>query len=245
MRDADTAPFVAMLRDVFGLYPQARALSDGQVAVFFRALAAYSLQQVRAALDAHVRDPERGRWPPVPADVVAQITAAARVDGRPGPEEAWAIALRASDEAATVVWTAEIALALAACRPVLDAGDEVGARMAFREAYSRAVEAARARGVAPAWAASLGHDEQQRERALDSAVQMGLLPAQEAAALLPPPESRRGPPEHVRAMLLELRDRIASQPEAGSWDAAERRRTDALKAAAAARVQAYSAAGGH
>jgi hypothetical protein len=73
MVDTDTPAFVAMLREVFGLYPSAKPLAEGQVAMFFRALQQYPMEAVRAALDAHVRDAERGRYAPVPADVISKI----------------------------------------------------------------------------------------------------------------------------------------------------------------------------
>lgn len=244
MRDSDAAPFVALLRDVFGLYPNAKPLNDGQVAMFFRALAPHSLATVQAALDAHVRDPDRGRFPPVPADIAAQLRGAAADDGRPGADEAWAIALRAADEAETVVWTREMARAWDACRPVMALGDEVGARMAFRDAYGRLVAEARAARMPPAWAPSLGFDSDRRSLALGTAVERGLLPAAEVAGLLPAPDERRGPPSpRVRAMLLELRDRIVAMPDAESADAAARRQTEAAKARAAQLVADYTSQG--
>lgn len=240
MRESDAAPFVAMLRDVFGLYPNAKPLNDGQVAMFFRALAPHSLATVQAALDAHVRDPDRGRFPPVPADIAAQLRGAAADDGRPGADEAWSIALRAADEADTAVWTHEMAQSWEVCRPVMALGDEVGARMAFRETYQRLVADARAIRKAPAWMPSLGFDPERRALALNAAVERGLLPAADVAGLLPAPEERRGTPSpRVRAMLTELRDRIASTVDAESADLAAKRKTEQAKLRAAQMVDEY------
>lgn len=239
MRDSDAAPFVALLRDVFGLYPAAKPLTEGQVAMFFRALADHPIERVRAALDAHVRDPQRGRFPPVPADVIAQLNGAAADDSRPGADEAWAIALRATDEAATVVWTEEIAQAWAAALPVLDARDQVGARMAFREAYSRLVDDARAGRKPARWFASLGWDEQQRAQAIGHAVQLGYLPREELLAL-PAPKLALAPPPDVRAKLLELRDAIAARTEEALVDTSERDALRERKAALQQRVDAYT-----
>lgn len=238
MRDTDAAPFVAMLRDVFGLYPAAKPLTEGQVAMFFRSLADYPLDQVRAALDAHVRDVQRGRFPPVPADVIAQLQAAAGDDSRPGPEEAWAIAMRATDEAATVVWTEEIAQAWTAALPVLSARDEVGARMAFREAYQRLVADARATRTPARWSASLGWDEQLRAQAIGHAVQLGYLPREELMAL-PAPKLALAPPPEVRAKLLELRDAIAARTAEAMVDTTERDALRERKAELQQRVDAY------
>lgn len=238
MRDSDAAPFVAMLRDVFGLYPAARPLTEGQVAMFFRALADHPLDHVRAALDAHVRDAQRGRFPPTPADVIAQLQAVQRDDRRPGSEEAWAIALRATDEAATVVWTEEIAQAWAVALPVLDARDQVGARMAFREAYDRLVTDARADRKPARWSASLGWDEQQRAQAIGHAVQLGYLPREELLAL-PAPKLALAPRPGVRAKLLELRDSIAARTAEALVDTSERDALRERKAELQQRVDAY------
>lgn len=241
MRESDAGPFVALLRDVFGLYPTAKPLTEGQVAMFFRSCAAYSLEHVRAALDAHVRDPQRGRFPPVPADVIAQLQAAAENDGRPGPEEAWAIARRATDEAATVVWTAEMAQAWSVAIPLLSSRDDVGARMAFREAYQRLVAESRAGGTPPRWSASLGWDEQQRAQAIGQAVQLGYLPREELLALPGPKVTLASamPPE-VRAKLLELREAIDARAATLAIDTSERDALAERKAQVQQRVDAYT-----
>jgi hypothetical protein len=241
MRESDAAPFVALLRDVFGLYPAARPLTEGQVAMFFRALSEHSLEHVRRALDAHVRDPQRGRFPPVPADVLAQLQADAHDDTRPAADEAWAIALRATDEARTVVWTEEIAQAWAVALPVLGARDQVGARLAFREAYERLVADARAARAPARWFASLGWDEQQRAQAIGQAVQLGYLPREELLAL-PEPKLALAPPPEVRAKLLdELRDVIAARTEEALIDTTERDALRDRKAELQQRVDAYAA----
>ncbi|MCZ3122564.1 hypothetical protein NYZ23_19850, partial [Acinetobacter baumannii] len=86
------------------------------------------------------------------------------------------LALTSRHEAATVVWTIETAQAFAICRPVLETGDEVGARMAFKDAYNRLVLAARRSGQLPQWQASLGWDMAQREAILKRAVQLQRRP---------------------------------------------------------------------
>lgn len=108
-------------------------------------------------------------------------------DGRPSGDEAWAIALQSSDEAETVVWNGEIQKAMAAARPILDAGDKIGARMAFRVAYERIVRNNREAGIVPVWEASLGWDKERRALAIESAHSLGLLSAPQVAKLLPAP----------------------------------------------------------
>lgn len=109
-------------------------------------------------------------------------------DGRPSADEAWALALDARNESLTVVWTDEARSAFAVARPVLDAGDKIGARMAFRDAYDRIVRDNRSANIPANWSASLGWDSCQREIALKSAESRGLLPSAHAAALLPAPK---------------------------------------------------------
>lgn len=106
-------------------------------------------------------------------------------DGRPGADEAWAIAIGAQDEAETVVWTEEMAQAFEVARPVLDARDKVGARVAFRDAYERLVRNAREAGAGCCWTVSLGHDEQRRAASLQTAVTAGRLPSETAMRYLP------------------------------------------------------------
>ncbi|SDJ39373.1 hypothetical protein [Pseudomonas abietaniphila] len=96
-------------------------------------------------------------------------------DGRPGKDEAWSIAMAASDEFDTVVLTPEIRQAMSASGPILDAGDKVGARMAFLSAYERLVSSARAEGTPLKWEVSLGYDQARRVQAIESAVRSQLI----------------------------------------------------------------------
>lgn len=102
-------------------------------------------------------------------------------DGRPGKDEAWSMALAASDEFETVLLTAEIRQAMVASGPILDAGDKVGARMAFMSAYERLVTHARADSTPAKWEVSLGFDPARRVIAIESAVRSQLI-SQDAGA---------------------------------------------------------------
>lgn len=97
-------------------------------------------------------------------------------DGRPGKDEAWAIAMTTNDEFETVVLTDEIQLALAAAKPVLDAGDKIGARMAFISAYERFVSQARDDVKPVNWHVSVGFDTNRRVEAITKAVQLQRIP---------------------------------------------------------------------
>lgn len=246
MVDPDFVEFSTMLDAVCSLLSRAQYTPNaGNSAMWFRALARHDLAAVRAGFDAHVADPQRGRFVPVPADILAQIEGLAANDGRPGPEEAWATALRAENEFNTVVWTEEAAQAWAIAKPVLDNGDNIGARMAFKEAYQRLTDEARRARRAPAWSASLGFDLEQRAEALLQAHSVGRLPALDMLVLPAPEKSAEsilegeGIPAEVRGKLLALRDRFVVRADEPSADAFGKSRTAELQAESTRRLAAY------
>lgn len=218
-------------------------------AVWFRCLADYDLATVSAAFNAHMRDPSSGKFAPKPAHIIEQIRAASANDGRPGPEEAWALSLKARDEYDTVVWTHECVQAWAVARPVMDLGDEVGARMAFREAYNRLVDEARARREPVAWEVSEGFDKDLRRLAVSEAVEAGriqaghylALPSNGDALLLgfDKPESGGIPPE-VRERLQQLREMLTHRHEGPSEADIERERLAKLKREQQERVEQHA-----
>jgi len=128
-------------------------------------LARYPEMQVLGALQKCRRE-LKGRL--TVADVVTRLD-----DGRPGPEEAWA--MLPFDEAQTVVWTDEISKAWGIALPLIEEGERVPARMAFLESYRKAVQEARDNGEAPRWAVSLGHDPNARQVAIEQAVRLGRI----------------------------------------------------------------------
>ncbi|MDN8648924.1 MAG: hypothetical protein BSK19_07620 [Stenotrophomonas maltophilia] len=109
-------------------------------------------------------------------------------DGHPAPNEAWAVAIRAADEAVTVVWTEQTRDAWTAALPLVEQGDKIAARQAFLEVYVRLVKCARAVGGCAVYQPSLGHDASARAAALQLAVDAGRLAHEQVAdhlALLP------------------------------------------------------------
>lgn len=252
MRETDFPTFSAMLDDVWGL-KAAPAPSSRQKAMFFRVLQAYPLAQVAAGLEAHMRDPKAGSFLPMPADVIRQIDGLAEDDRRPGVEEAWAMALAAGDQTRTVLWTREMAQAWETARPVMDLGDEVGARMAFREVYARLVAEARAQQMPVAWSVSLGFDPEERTRVVADAVASGRLPESELLALAAPAPRGQipllaleaGPAnEAARAALQAVADRLRTAATAIPINTTERDRLRDLKAEARRRAVAYAEANG-
>jgi hypothetical protein len=218
MRENDFDEFAALLQaafDVLGKTPAAKVVSPTAQALFFQALAEYPMPQVRAALAAHVK---RGKFTPTPADVVEHIEASTNGDGRPGPEEAWAIALASQDERDTVVWTSETAQAWQLARQVMETSGPITARKTFTETYTRLIAAARAQRRPVAWSAHLGWDKAQQGLVLQRAVDQGLLPAPSVAGLLPAPEV----PDS--ALSLEGRAQLAKVKQMLADGAAERQR---------------------
>lgn len=243
MQQRDFEKFCAMFDGAYEA--KGRTLTANTKALFFQALRQYPLDVIGKALTAHLLDPEKGEWPPMPANIVAQINAAAGRDGRPTADEAWAISLRGLDEFDTIVWTEEMQQAFGVARSVLERRDTVGARRAFIEAYTRLVGEARAAGVPVKWMPSLGRDPGRREIELAKAADAGLLPPPEVAALLPAPVKAADVcPEglaKVKALVATLvpasekiAQRRAAQLEAERQAVAERK----AKIAAAARQYA-------
>lgn len=248
MRTEDFDEFAQLLDDAYDLIGSGanKVISGGAKSLFFAAMGPYSLAQFRAALSAHCLDRARGRFTPKPADIIEQIEASALNDGRPGAEEAWAISLTSRDEADTVVWTAECAAAFAVCNPVLALGDEVGARMAFKDAYGRLVAEARAERRPAAWSASAGWDAQRRDAVLLRAITAGLLPAPDLpeVPLLEAPEGQ-GADDRAREQLAKVKQMLAEGTEAKqrALDAASDSRIKAEEATTreiAAKVQNYT-----
>jgi hypothetical protein len=163
--------------------------------------------------------------------LAAIIQRAEAADGRPGKDEAWAIAMTTNDEWETVVLTDEIQLALAAAKPILDAGDKVGARMAFLSAYERLVSQAREDSKRPNWHVSVGFDANRRVEAIAKAVQMQRITQESGRLYLadlrvtPITEDGRAiaglitghvtrPNAEVRAKLKAVKDSIAEMSKA-------------------------------
>lgn len=107
-------------------------------------------------------------------------------DGHPAPNEAWANAIRAADEGATVVWTEQTRDAWAAALPLVQAGDKIAARPAFLEVYTRLVKEARAAHRTAAYQLSLGADVSGRDSVLQQAVAAGQLTHERVSGSLDP-----------------------------------------------------------
>jgi hypothetical protein len=190
MNANDFAEFTELLDDTCRILSRGAYTPNARnAALWFSDLREHSLDDVRAAFEAHRRDPDRGRFVPVPGDILGKLADRGTRDGRPGSEEAWSIAIAGRDERLSVVLTDEIATAWGAAIPILGVGDEVGARMAFREVYTREVAQARTVGKPLRWRLSEGHDAAGRARAITEAANQGRIVPDDDLTVLPPPRA--------------------------------------------------------
>lgn len=152
-------------------------LSDGAARMLLADLDAYPEHAVIAALTRVRKSGKRFSLSAITDEM-------SEMDGRPGVEQAWAMMPQTEDT--SVVWTEEIAQAHGVVYDLLQQGDKVAARMAFKEAYSKLVSDARDAGVPVKWTASFGANMLGRQQALIEAINNNRLPAEYAITLLPP-----------------------------------------------------------
>lgn len=156
-------------------------LSEAAARAMARDLSAYPLDQVIFALT-RCRRELKGRL--TIAAVLERLD-----DGRPGPNEAWAMIPQ--DERGSVVWTTEMAEAYGVAAPLLGQGQAIAARMAFIEYYERSLATARSEQRPAHWLPSLGHDQQGRAAAVNDAIRKGRLTAAHGLSLLPTPDRQQ------------------------------------------------------
>lgn len=233
MRNDDKPAFGKLLTEVMAGY--GKPLPDGaMVGVWFNMLAPFSPATIRRAFDAYAA--ERPDFAPAPNGIAARCKL---MDGRPEENEAWALSLASQDERETVVWTTEMSQAFAIALPMLNGGDEIGARMAFKDAYSRLVADARAANRPAQWSVSAGWDTDRRAIAMQKATLAGLLEGPQQHLALPDesgiPSER---PEGLKRVLEAIEPIIKSMANPhGAHDAdveadyiAQRRKTDEIDA---------------
>lgn len=150
-------------------------LSDAAVMAMIKDLAAYPEQQVLASLRRCMRE-VKGKL--TLADIISRID-----DGRPPPEVAWSMVPKS--ESASVCWTTEMRDAFAVAYRLIEAGDNVQARMAFLEAYRNQVQLARDARYPVEWHFSLGTDKDGRELVILDAAEKGRISVEAAQRALP------------------------------------------------------------
>ena len=198
------------------------AITPAAAAMLANDLSAYPREALARALY-RVRTEHGGKL--TPKAIIDRLDEAM---GRLAPNEAWSLALKASDERETVVWPKEAEEAWVAASPVAAAGDMVGARMAFLSAYERLVRNAREARELPQMRVSIGWDVPRRRTAIERAMQLGYITPQGAgdmlmlcvsssasvnglALLAGKVEAAPGAAPDVRARIEALRDELAKR----------------------------------
>ena len=179
---ADIETLKTLMEGMRELYGVEKQISAQLAKMYWEDLKEFSNEDLEAMFRAHRRDPDRGRFFPKPADLLAKAAKA-------GPKHlaadaAWSIALQSFDEKSSVVWTPEIGRAVAVALPVWNSGDRIGSRMAFKAAYDAILASLPAVSI-PKWQVSLGHSPQARLEAVEKAQAMGIINKKQADILLP------------------------------------------------------------
>ena len=187
MLQTEKNAFASMLKTVFFVYKQ--ELDREIISFWWKILEGFDFQDVRKSFDHHVKSKE-GKFMPTPSHILEYFDAL-NPDGRPTPDEAWAMMPRSESE--SVVMSEEMAEADRYAQPLRDRNDQVAARRAFIDAYSRIVEKNKLAGIKPKWFPSLGDDPGGRMPAIAEAVRLGRISTQHGINLTAP--------EKVPAML--------------------------------------------
>jgi hypothetical protein len=174
MNNNELDDFCKLFSVIAGYY--GRDKSRDHAMLYWNALKPYPFDFIKQIMDVHVRT---SKFMPMVSDILDVV---GKSDGRPGPQEAWAICAPSfGNEAATVVWTNEMAVAMGVAN---SAGDAIAARMAFIEAYNFNVRLAREMRKPVRWTPSLGTDRYGRDGPLLEAVAAGRLLAPAVEPLL-------------------------------------------------------------
>lgn len=171
----EIAKAIALLTAEYDLPP----FSPDRIAMWMTALAGFPTGSVARSAANYMRT---NKFKPQLADIV-QGCMAQVPNAWLSADEAWA--LMPKTEAESCMMTDESARAMAAASPLLEAGDRIAARMAFRAAYERLVEQAKVEGRQPAFFPSLGSDVQGRAPMLGAAVKAGQFQLEAALNIAP------------------------------------------------------------
>lgn len=157
-------------------------ISKAVMALYWEGLKRHPFEAVESAMWAHTQNTENGQFMPKIADVV-RILQRDNDNLWIGPDEAWALVPKSESDSAML--TDEIAQAVAAATPLLEVRDKVAARMAFKDAYTRLVERAKAEGRAPRYFPSFGTEPSGRVVMLADAVRKKQIALEAAVGSLP------------------------------------------------------------
>lgn len=221
MREQDRKRFARAVSTALGLY--GKEVDQQTLKAWWNILARYGIEDVERGFEAFLRDSKAGRYAPTPAAIIGAMEAD---DGRPGAEQAWTLAVASFDEAATVCLSEEIFSARNLAGPLYEAGDRIGARMAFKQYYEDEVRTARANRRPAKWTMSLGTDKRLRTEAVKRAKAAGLIGAERARELLPNPSEATGAGADVAGLLA---GNVLAFPEGGKGSSAREKALREIK----------------
>lgn len=178
MLDNDKREFSDIYRGICATY--GREASPEAMKIAWGALARYSVDQVRHAYAAHVTV---SKFMPTPADILERIESANQCLKRPGADEAW---LMTPPEESSYWATDEMlgAWAIVAEEMNSERPDKIAARMAFKDAYTRLVDQARALGRPVQWRLVRGTRRDNLVDTIHEGVRLGYVPPAEAESWL-------------------------------------------------------------
>lgn len=181
-----------MLSEFYAVMGNAPEVTGALNAMAVELLSEASVQQIAGALKRCERECE---FPVRLPHIFKRIDQPS--DGRPGVEEAWARMPKGEHvEDYSVVWCEEERAAYEACRSLLLDGNEIAARMAFKEVYERQLNEARSQRRPVRWSVSAGFDVEHRMTTLSTAVREKRLSLEGAMNFVPGERQ----PEFVRML---------------------------------------------
>ena len=179
MDKSDYAEFRDLWNSAHEVQANGKVFGKNAMAMVFESLSEYPINMVSHAILLHCK---KNKYAPTPADIIEIINEHSGVP-QVGPEEAWSIARASMDESVTSVLTQAIAEARSVAQPIFESGDSIGARMAFKETYSRVIK----NNPYQSWFISPGTDKTTSLPVIERAIQLGRLPAGIASKFLPNP----------------------------------------------------------
>lgn len=219
MNQSDFDNFSELLTTTAEMYN--KTFKPTQTAIYFNVLSKFPIEAVRMAFNAHLQDSERGRFMPLPADLIGHLEKM-RFDDRPSAEEAWSTAVQAVDERVTVVWTEETKLAWDACASELMAiGDKFNASRGFIAKYNDLVSLARLQGKPVVWLVAQGYDKDLREQAIRDAHKAKKITTEYAKILLPYHKAEEGALAAIEsnvALMIENKGATANHKQLSRLD---------------------------
>lgn len=171
----EIAKSIALLTAEYELPP----FSDDRILLWMNALSNFPKGSVEKSVSNYIRT---NKFKPQLSDIVQGCTAQVP-NAWISADEAWALMPKSENE--SCMMTNETAEAMAAASPLLDVGDKVAARMAFRGAYERLVERAKLEGRKPVFFPSFGDDKDLRASMLGKAVKAGQYSLDAALQIAP------------------------------------------------------------